>query len=183
MAKAGHGLMLGKFLPPHAGHQFLVQFAQNFVEKLTVMVCTLKREPIPGELRSAWMRELFPQARIVPITDDLPQEPSEHPKFWDIWREVVLRATDEPLDFVFASEEYGERLAAEVGAKFIPVDGSRSLVPISGTAVRNDRWPIGSLSLCACVPTLSNGSVSSDRNRPANRLWPAISRPSSRQPT
>jgi NadR type nicotinamide-nucleotide adenylyltransferase len=134
----GSGLVLGKFLPPHAGHQFLVQFAQNFVEKLTVMVCTLEREPIPGELRSAWMRELFPQARIVHVTDDLPQEPREHPKFWDIWRDVVLRAAGEPLDFVFASEEYGERLAEEVGAKFIPVDVSRSLIPISGTEVRKD---------------------------------------------
>jgi len=34
------------------------------------------------------------------------------------------------------SENYGERLAAEVGAKFIPVDVGRALVPISGTAIR-----------------------------------------------
>jgi HTH-type transcriptional regulator, transcriptional repressor of NAD biosynthesis genes len=138
MAKAGHGLVLGKFLPPHAGHQYLVQFAQNFVEKLTVLVCSLDREPIPGALRYAWMRELFPHTRVIHITDDLPQEPSEHSHFWTIWRDVVQRAAGEPLDFIFASENYGQRLATEVGAKFIPVDVSRSLVPISGTAIRSN---------------------------------------------
>ncbi|MBI3463589.1 MAG: AAA family ATPase [Planctomycetes bacterium] len=137
MDKTGHGLILGKFLPPHAGHQFLVRFAQNFVERLTVLVCSIEREPIPGKLRCEWMQELFPQARLVHVTDELPQDPSEHPRFWDLWRETVLRAADEPIDFIFASEDYGYRLAAEVGATFIPVDIARQLVPISGTAIRN----------------------------------------------
>lgn len=136
MEKTGHGLILGKFMPPHAGHQYLVEFAKNFVERLTVLVCSLDREPIAGRLRYQWMRELFPQARIVHVTQDLPQEPSEHPRFWDIWRQVVLEAADAPIDYVFASEGYGHRLAQEVGATFIAVDPSRETVPISGTAIR-----------------------------------------------
>jgi HTH-type transcriptional regulator, transcriptional repressor of NAD biosynthesis genes len=136
MEKTGHGLILGKFMPPHAGHQYLVEFAQNFVERLTVLVCSLDREPIAGRLRYQWMRELFPQARIVHVTQDLPQEPSEHPRFWDIWRQVVLKAAGGPIDFVFASENYGHQLAQEVGATFIPVDPGRELVPVSGTAIR-----------------------------------------------
>jgi NadR type nicotinamide-nucleotide adenylyltransferase len=138
MEKTGHGLILGKFLPPHAGHQYLVRFAQNFVERLTVLVCSLAREPIAGELRYDWMRELFPQARIIHITRDLPQLPSEHPDFWEIWRQVVFEAADEPIDFVFASEDYGHRLAKEVGAMFVPVDVGRQLVPVSGTVIRNE---------------------------------------------
>lgn len=143
MAKTGHGLILGKFLPPHAGHQYLVEFAQNFVERLTVLVCSIQREPICGELRYAWMRELFPQARIVHVTEELPQEPCEHPQFWDIWRRTVLQAAGDPIDYVFASEHYGQRLATEVGAKFIPVDIGRQNVPVSGTALRTrplDNW-------------------------------------------
>ena len=120
MEKTGHGLILGKFLPPHAGHQYLVHFAQNFVERLTVLVCSLDREPIPGQLRYAWMRELFPQARIVHVTDELPQEPSEHPQFWDMWRTVVLDAAGEPIDYVFASEDYGHRLAPKLGRRSSP---------------------------------------------------------------
>lgn len=90
------------------------------------------------------MRELFPQARIVHISDDLPQEPADHPQFWSIWRETVLRAAGEPIDWIFASENYGHRLAAEVGATFIPVDIDRTLMPVSGTAIRTqpfEHWP------------------------------------------
>lgn len=136
METTGHGLILGKFLPPHAGHQHLVQFAQQFCNRLTVLVCTLEREPIPGNLRYAWMRELFPAARVVHVTDEVPQEPSEHPQFWDIWRELVMRYAGEPIDYVFASEDYGHRLAQEVGAQFIPVDPRREAVSVSGTAIR-----------------------------------------------
>ena len=129
-------MILGKFLPPHAGHQHLVQFGLNFAKRLHLLVCTLDREPIPGELRRDWMSELFPQAQLHHITADLPQEPSEHPQFWDIWRETVQAAVGEPIDYVFASEDYGRRLADELGAQFIPVDVARSGVPISGTAIR-----------------------------------------------
>jgi NadR type nicotinamide-nucleotide adenylyltransferase len=143
MAKTGHGLILGKFLPPHAGHLYAVRLAENFVERLTVLVCSISREPIPGALRYAWMRELFPQARVVHVTEELPQEPQEHPQFWDIWRHTVLRAAVEPIDYVFASEHYGQRLADEVGAKFIPVDIARQVLPVSGSAIRArplDHW-------------------------------------------
>lgn len=136
MARDGHGLILGKFMPPHAGHEHLVRFGLEFASQLTVMVCSLDREPIPGELRFAWMRELFPKARIVHIRDDLPQEPADHPDFWNIWRAVCQQAAGSRVDYVFASENYGYRLAQELGAQFIPVDIGRQLVPVSGTAIR-----------------------------------------------
>ena len=129
-------MILGKFLPPHAGHQYLVDFARHFVDRLTVLVCSIEREPIPGGLRYGWMRELFPDVRVVHVTDENPQEPSEHPQFWTIWRETIERAVIDPIDYVFASEEYGRRLAAELRATFIPVDLGRSVVPVSGTEIR-----------------------------------------------
>lgn len=131
------GLVLGKFMPPHLGHVYLVEFAQAHVEELTVVVGTLAREPIAGELRFRWMRELFPNANVVHLTDENPQEPHEHPKFWEIWRESLLRVAPKP-DWVFASDAYGERLAKELGAEWIPVDPSRAAVPVSGTAIRED---------------------------------------------
>ena len=129
-------MILGKFLPPHAGHQALVHFGMNFVDRLHVLVCSIQREPIPGQLRYAWMRELFPEANVVHIDRELPQEPKDHPQFWDIWREVVREAVGESIDYVFASEEYGRRLAAELAADFVCFDLARNLVPVSGTAVR-----------------------------------------------
>ena len=41
-------------------------------------------------------------------------------------------------DYVFASEEYGEPLAQILGAKFIPCNIARDIMPVSGTAVRAD---------------------------------------------
>lgn len=133
-----HGLVLGKFMPPHRGHQLLVDFARRYVDELTVLVCTLEQEPIDGELRFRWMSELCGDARVVHVTEEVPQEPSEHPEFWAIWRELVLRHIDRPIDFVFASEDYGERLAKEVGARFVPVDPGRHQVPVSATKIRAD---------------------------------------------
>jgi NadR type nicotinamide-nucleotide adenylyltransferase len=132
----GGGMILGKFMPPHLGHVFAVEFARRFVQPLTVLVCSNAREPIPGRLRYEWMRELFPSCDVRHVTDDLPQEPADHPDFWAIWRSVVLANTPAPPRFVFASEQYGFKLAEVLGAQFIPVDLARSLVPVSGTAVR-----------------------------------------------
>ncbi len=135
------GMVLGKFLPPHLGHLYLVEFAHRFVDELTVVVGTLPGELIAGELRHRWMTELCPRARVVHLTDDNPQEPSAHPEFWTIWRQSLLRALPAPPDLVFASEAYGERLAQELGARFVPVDPARAVMPVSGTAVRAD--PLG----------------------------------------
>jgi HTH-type transcriptional repressor of NAD biosynthesis genes len=123
-------------MPPHRGHQFLIEFARQYVEHLSVLVCSLPRDPIPGDLRHAWVQRMFPDARVVHVTDDLPQEPAEHPDFWTIWQDVCRRAAPEGIDYVFASESYGWKLAEVLGAHFVPVDLARTLVPVSGTAVR-----------------------------------------------
>lgn len=138
MTRKTKGLVLGKFMPPHLGHVYLVEFARAYAGELTVVVGTLAREPIAGSLRFGWMRELFaPSVNVVHLTDENPQEPHEHPRFWDIWRESLLRVAPKP-DLVFASESYGARLAKELGAEHVPVDGARAIVPVSGTAIRED---------------------------------------------
>jgi HTH-type transcriptional regulator, transcriptional repressor of NAD biosynthesis genes len=134
------GLVLGKFLPPHAGHLYLVEVARHLCDELTVVVGTLAREPIPGALRHRWMTELCPGARVVHLTDENPQLPEEHPDFWAIWRTSLLGALGTGPTHVFASEAYGERLAAELGAQFVPVDPARAALPVSGTAIRRDPW-------------------------------------------
>jgi NadR type nicotinamide-nucleotide adenylyltransferase len=128
--------VLGKFLPPHRGHQFLIEFARQYVEQLHVLVCSIQREPIPGKLRYRWMRQMFPDVQVHHITDENPQEPHEHPDFWSIWQASIKRVVPDGVDYVFASEDYGQQLAEVLGARFVPVDRARELVAISGTAVR-----------------------------------------------
>jgi NadR type nicotinamide-nucleotide adenylyltransferase len=135
-------MVLGKFLPPHLGHVYLCEFAQSWVDELTIVVGTLADEPIPGRLRFGWMRELFPSANVVHLAEELPQHPDEHPRFWKVWKEALQRVLPggvrARLDCVFASEEYGQPLAELFGAEFVPVDVGRSIVPVSGTAIRSD---------------------------------------------
>jgi HTH-type transcriptional regulator, transcriptional repressor of NAD biosynthesis genes len=134
------GFLLGKFMPPHAGHVFLCETASALVDRLTILVCWLPDDPIPGPLRLAWMEELFPRCRVVGHGVPVPQAPDEHPGFWDLWRAIVRDAHPEPIDLVFASEAYGGRLAEEVGARFHPIDPERAAIPASATAIRADPW-------------------------------------------
>src|SRR5206468_289063 len=60
MSRWGHGLIVGKLRPPHTGHSYLIRTALEQVDRLTVAVCEHASDPIPAELRAAWVRELFP---------------------------------------------------------------------------------------------------------------------------
>jgi len=134
------GMVLGKFMPPHRGHQYLIDFARHWVDELYVVVGTLRDEPIPGQLRFRWMQNFFAgyNVNVLHLTDENPQEPGDHPDFWSIWRTSLQRILPTAPDVVFASEPYGHRLADELGARFVPVDPSRELVPVSATDIRRD---------------------------------------------
>lgn len=136
------GLILGKFLPPHRGHEYLVNFAAGFADAITVHVCATPAEPIPGALRYEWMRETFAgRPNLTVVYNPLPQTPQDDPlNFWRLWRDSLLsrQPNNQPPDFVFASEPYGFELARTLGAQYIPVDPPRSRFPVSGTAVRAD---------------------------------------------
>ncbi len=140
LPKSGRGMLLGKFMPPHLGHLYLAEFARNYVEDLAIVVGTLQAEPIPGALRYGWMRELFPDCRVLHLTDENPQYPHEHADFWQIWYDSLTRVLPWKPDYVFASEDYGHKLAEILGAEFVPVDIDRSIIPVSGTAIREDPW-------------------------------------------
>lgn len=132
------GFLLGKFLPPHCGHIYLIETARRQVDHLTVLVCSLQREPIPGELRYQWVRDLFPTVNVQHFADDIPQYPHEHPDFWALWLKAVRRYLPTGPDLVFSSEAYGDRLAEVLGARPVCVDLARATFPVSGSAVRAD---------------------------------------------
>jgi len=135
------GFMIGKFLPPTRGHEFLGQFGLAHSEgDLTVMVESQDGQEIPGELRTRWMREILPAARIVNCHETLPQDPSETPEFWTIWEDVLRRYAPEGVTHVYASETYGHRVAEILGAEFVPVDIERRCRDVSATRVRADPY-------------------------------------------
>jgi len=134
------GLFLGKFMPPHAGHLFVCDVAMRRVDTLMVLVCSHDAEPIDGALRAKWMRASLctEGVRVIHMPRDIPQEPSDHPDFWPIWRAAVAEHHPAPIDWVFGSETYVHRLASEIGARPFVVDISRTTVPVSASAIRAD---------------------------------------------
>ena len=130
--KFPHSVVVGKFLPPHKGHHFLINTALERSEKATVIVCEKPSDPIPGPLRQAWLQEIHPSAEIMLIDDRYDENDSR------IWAENTIRWLGHAPDAVFTSEDYGDTYAHHLGCTHIQVDKARGIVPCSGTAIRQD---------------------------------------------
>ncbi len=130
------GFVLGKFYPPHVGHQLLIHFAANYVDQLYVVIGSLSSESIAGELRLQWLQQMFPSVTVLHLAKNLPQYPQEDPNFWTIWRHELTAILPSKVDYLFASEPYGHRLAQELQATFVPVDIARETVAVSATMIR-----------------------------------------------
>jgi NadR type nicotinamide-nucleotide adenylyltransferase len=143
-----HGLVIGKFYPPHAGHHHLIDTAAAACDRLTVICAAAGVEGIPLADRVAWLREMHPQPQveIVPAVDDIAIDYGSD-AIWSAHMEVFraglaslagLGVEAPPVDAVFSSEEYGAELARRFSAVHVPVDPPRGRFPVSGTAVRAD---------------------------------------------
>jgi HTH-type transcriptional regulator, transcriptional repressor of NAD biosynthesis genes len=138
----GVGLILGRFMPPHLGHQYLIEFASNYVAQLTVLIRGRSSDLIAGDQRVCWLRDLFPEVSIILVNDDrAPQHGAEDTTFFNRWNLKIRQQIPTGLDYLFASEKYGPRLADMLGAKYIPVDPARLTVPISASQIREN--PLG----------------------------------------
>lgn len=129
------GLVIGKFMPPHAGHLRLIAAAAARVDRLAVIVFTKAREPIPGALRAAWMRELCPGAAVHHVTEEHRVDFAD-PAAWELWIGAIRRVLPAGPEFVFSSEGYGDELARRLGARHVRFDRERAAPPLSATMIR-----------------------------------------------
>lgn len=125
------GFIVGKFYPPHHGHQHLIDTARRQVDRLIVMIAHHPSQTIPGELRRAWLEEIHPDCEIHLVPDELEDDSRQ-------WAEFTVRYLGRPPDVVFTSEDYGTEYARLMGARHVLVDRARAAVPVSGTLVRSD---------------------------------------------
>ncbi|WP_026400630.1 AAA family ATPase [Actinomadura rifamycini] len=143
-----HGLVIGKFYPPHAGHHHLIDTAAAACARVSVVVAASSVESVPLALRTAWLREAHrqPNVEVVPVVDDAEID-YESDAAWSAHvaafrAGLALRSglgvNVPPVDAVFSSEPYGPELAARFSAAHVPVDPPRERFPVSGTAVRAD---------------------------------------------
>lgn len=144
MTRFAHGLVVGSFYPPHAGHNLVIDAAAARCRLVTVVVAPSSVESIPLELRLDWLREVHagdPHVRFVGRYDDFAVDLASE----TAWRAHcavfadALSTVDGPaVDAVFSSEEYGPELARRFRACHVAVDPGRVVAPVSGTAVRAD---------------------------------------------
>lgn len=139
-------IVLMTALVPTVGHKYLIDYAKNLLQyvgdQVHVIVGTMDREPVDSWNRVDAFRETYRNDRRVVIHRlhrDVPQEPSEHPDFWNVWRDIVREFVDvKPDDYFVASELYGMDMANVLGCKFMPCNRYRETIDISGTKVRSD---------------------------------------------
>jgi NadR type nicotinamide-nucleotide adenylyltransferase len=139
-----HGLVIGKFYPPHEGHLFLIESAAARCGAVTVLVMAARCETIALNSRVAWLRASLddvPHAAVTGVACDVPVDFADQA----VWQAQVavmraaLRRDHRPgVDVVFSSEPYGDELAAWLGCKHVEVDRGRAAVPVSASRIRAD---------------------------------------------
>ena len=130
MPEFARGVVVGKFLPPHRGHKHLIDTAKARCARLDVLCCVKADDPISGDLRVTWLREIHPDCVVHFVPDTLADDDTPG------WAANTIRVLGAAPDVVFTSEDYGPGYAALMGARHMMVDRQRVTVPISATKVR-----------------------------------------------
>jgi NadR type nicotinamide-nucleotide adenylyltransferase len=146
MGRYAHGLVIGKFYPPHLGHQYLVGRAADRCEEVTVLVMAARRETISLGDRVAWFREAFasqPAIAVSGVTCDAPVDYDDR-AVWAaqvaVMQAALARDGRPPVNAVFSSEFYGRELADWLWADQVAVDVGRTAVPVSASQIRADLY-------------------------------------------
>src|SRR5436190_8020586 len=132
------GLVIGKFMPLHAGHIALIQFAASLCDEVIVSMTYKDGDPIPGPQRFEWIREEFshqPSIKPVISADDFDDESAPMAKRLPLWKAFIMKRFPR-VDSIYSSEEYGAGLARELGASHYDFDPSRQKVPVSASMIR-----------------------------------------------
>lgn len=157
--KEKHGVILMSAILPTTGHIDLIRFAADHASHLGytaihVIVNTRQKEPY-FDRRAAWILDSLRLEPLFSLTtipvhvyddwdDDAPQNPEDHPNFWNFWAGKIWATVNQAtggrgaaVDYViYASEPYGQTLADHLNGDFVPFDIGRTLNGARGTDVR-----------------------------------------------
>lgn len=137
------GLVFGKFMPLHKGHQALIRFALQHCDELLVVLCHTVQEPIDGNIRLQWLKnwaQSYPQITVVDFPYDdqlLPNSSVSDRHVAQLWSDA-FRQQLPAFTCVFTSEAYGDYMAEYLHITHISYDSSRLTVPVSATQIRNN---------------------------------------------
>lgn len=134
------GLVLGKFMPLHSGHELLINWAVKKCDKLYVLVCTQDNEPIDPQNRFLWVRKTFEnnhKIEVVRFHNELPNSSESSRDISKVWSEYLKERFPDVTVF-FGSERYVEYVAEYMNIDYEIFDEKRIEVPISATDIRNN---------------------------------------------
>jgi HTH-type transcriptional regulator, transcriptional repressor of NAD biosynthesis genes len=136
------GLVLGKFMPIHNGHIKLIEYAVKQCDLLYVWICVSNKEPISGELRFNWIKDIFKNNdKIKPVLFEydeslLPNTSESSRQVSEIWAKVIKQNLP-IIDVIISSEQYGDFVAEflNIKHKYFPICRITS-----ATAIRNNPY-------------------------------------------
>lgn len=132
--------VFGKFLPFHAGHRAMIDFALANSAQLVVLVCCEKNEPVPCSKRLSWIKRTYTsnpkiEVRAVYYCDsELPATSQTSEAVSELWAQEFLKLVPD-CSLLVTSEPYGELTAAAMQIQHLPFNPERSQVPVSATAI------------------------------------------------
>jgi HTH-type transcriptional regulator, transcriptional repressor of NAD biosynthesis genes len=126
------GLCIGKFYPPHKGHQYLIDTARQQCAHVHIILCGRKGEEPPAELRTQWLHTLYPHKTVSILRIEDVYDPDDS----QLWAALCKQWLGLVPDAVFTSEHYGDPWAKHLGSKHVLVDLAREAYPVQGTLVR-----------------------------------------------
>lgn len=154
------GLILGKFMPFHKGHQALIDFGFTVAQHLEVVIVEKAGETIPLHVRKQWIETIYGNRlagnqadghgqtldgssgpggtlQVSCFCHDLPHDGRFLEKDMALWCQAIHRAFPD-VDVFISSEAYGEVLANHMGISHVLFEPARSSVPITATEIREN---------------------------------------------
>ncbi len=135
------GLTLGKFAPLHKGHQLVIETALAEMDELIVIIYDAPdTTDIPLNVRSCWLRKLYPQVKVVEAWDG-PVEVGDTPEIKKRHEDYIITTLGiKGITHFYSSEFYGGHMSRALGAINRLVDPERKEIAISGSQIRQNPY-------------------------------------------
>lgn len=161
-----HGLAVGKFYPPHAGHHKLINTMLEECGFATVALCYSKVENIDPITRKRWLEDTHGEdLQVILVEDNSPVEYTD--ETWELFLDALMESLDWSEngypDTIYSGEDYAPEFARRLDERYDrrvfrhhPASNfpkavgyrmfDRSEMPgVSATAIRNnpvDNWEL-----------------------------------------
>ncbi|WP_162875650.1 AAA family ATPase [Sphingomonas crusticola] len=135
-----HGIVIGRFMPLHAGHIALIRTASALVDRLTIILCWHADDEIPGAERVEWVKETFPALRVVACETPSASLAAGLQTGAERLAAQISHLHADKVDRLIAAEREQEAIAFALGARFTLIDPDHEAVPLRSADIGADAF-------------------------------------------